>query len=189
MLWLISTLCQVTRIGLVVFAIPCPAACHVLAPVSHIISGVHYSHVSMLSWDSKNFHETILSKTKKNAFLFLCHLCWTHVFCSGPVRCDNAVQDLSAMGSYSVCQAVMLAADTPAGDEDLEEDDVAEEDDEEDYEDEKPAAKKAKGAAKPAAKGAAGKAAGGKKGGQAAKGHHPYLSAHLSVHLNHIQLL
>ena len=63
-----------------------------------------------------------------------------------------------------------VAAEAP-GDDDVEEDDLAEEDDEEDYEeDEKPPAKKAKAAAKPAAKGAAGKAAGGKKGGQAAKG-------------------
>ena len=63
-----------------------------------------------------------------------------------------------------------FTAEAP-GDDDVEEDDLAEEDDEEDYEeDEKPPAKKAKAAAKPAAKGAAGKAAGGKKGGQAVKG-------------------
>ena len=69
-----------------------------------------------------------------------------------------------------VAESCGFAAEAP-GDDDVEEDDLAEEDDEEDYEeDEKPPAKKAKAAAKPAAKGAAGKAAGGKKGGQAAKG-------------------
>lgn len=69
-----------------------------------------------------------------------------------------------------VAEPMWVAAEAP-GDDDVEEDDLADEDDEEDYEeDEKPPAKKAKAAAKPAAKGAAGKAAGGKKGGQASKG-------------------
>lgn len=68
-----------------------------------------------------------------------------------------------------ICSVMLLAAE-PAGDDEVDEDDLAEEDDEDYEEGEKPPAKKAKDAAKLAAKGAAGKAAGGKKGGQADQG-------------------